>query len=122
MTGMREYRSFPGRVTNGSNRPGVDGCNAGWCGHVSDLVVRHIAPLAIVPKADEGLDKCQLRLLEIPCSFRAFVVVGRGPTHTGPLAANRLRLTVSRWARIAVDAASASRRIRASTIALCSSR
>ena len=47
--------------TNGSNRPCVDGsplarvfgclCNAGWCGHVSDLFVRHIAPLAIMPSA-----------------------------------------------------------------------
>src|SRR5271167_3171635 len=26
-------------------------CNAGWCGHVSDLFVRHIAPLAIMPSA-----------------------------------------------------------------------
>ena len=26
-------------------------CNAGWCDHVSDLLVRHIAPLAIMPSA-----------------------------------------------------------------------
>ena len=26
-------------------------CNAGWCGHVSDLFVRHIEPLAIMPSA-----------------------------------------------------------------------
>jgi hypothetical protein len=26
-------------------------CSAGWCGHVSDLVVRHIEPLAIMPSA-----------------------------------------------------------------------
>src|ERR1700674_3594863 len=42
-------------------RPCVDGsplarvfwrlCNAGWCGHVSDLLVRHIAPLVVMPSA-----------------------------------------------------------------------
>jgi hypothetical protein len=26
-------------------------CNTGWCGHVSDLFSRHIAPLAIMPSA-----------------------------------------------------------------------
>jgi hypothetical protein len=26
-------------------------CNAGWCGHVSDLFARHIPPLAIMPSA-----------------------------------------------------------------------
>jgi hypothetical protein len=26
-------------------------CNAGWCGHVSDLLVRHIAPLVVMPSA-----------------------------------------------------------------------
>src|SRR6516225_10036659 len=26
-------------------------CNTGWCGHVSDLFVRHITPLAIMPSA-----------------------------------------------------------------------
>lgn len=29
-------------------------CNAGWCGHVSDLLVRLIAPLAIMPFARFG--------------------------------------------------------------------
>ena len=48
-------------IPAGWNRPCVDGsplarvfwrhCNAGWCGHVSDLFVRHIAPLAIMPSA-----------------------------------------------------------------------
>ena len=27
---------------------------AGWCGHVSDLLVRHIAPLAVMPFARFG--------------------------------------------------------------------
>src|SRR6202453_2605678 len=26
-------------------------CNAGWCGHVSDLFARHTEPLAIMPSA-----------------------------------------------------------------------
>jgi hypothetical protein len=26
-------------------------CNSGWCGHVSDLFVRHIPPLATMPSA-----------------------------------------------------------------------
>jgi len=44
-----------------SSRPCVDGsplarvfwclCNAGWCDHVSDLFVRQIPPLAVMPSA-----------------------------------------------------------------------
>ena len=53
--------SFADGAANGSNRPCVDGpplarvferlCNAGWCGHVSDLFARHTEPLATMPSA-----------------------------------------------------------------------